>query len=440
VRFKIEHPWKFELVTAAFGLLALAWLYLHSLSPAFPPNDSPETIAAALTLGIQHPPGYPLATLLGRLSIVALGLGSAAWRMNCLSAALGVLSALLAGALAWRLSEGSSRSTRFGAALAAGAWLGVGATLWEQATEAKGGLYLLNLALGFGLWHACLSAVRGSRAGLRALALLAGLMLAAHHLSAAPWLLVALCWLAWAARDGRVPAPLSALWLLLPGLALYAYLPVRAAQDPLLDFGHPADWTQFKWMLTRAGYAAGPPLSAALIREQLAVLGRGVWQGSWMGLLLVPVALGVGALWRGRREAALALGAAAALSLLAGAVLNSTPADNRWLVLIFCLPGLALLPVAAGVGWGRLAERLRWGRYLLAVGLLLIAALAWRQWPRLDRRGSYAAWDYAQDMALSLPQGALYVGEGDYHVLPLIYRQAEGKRRDLSLILATLAG
>ena len=67
----------------------------------FPANDSPETISAALELGIQHPPGYPLHTLLGRLAVIGLPWGSAAWRMNCLSASLGVAAALLA-ALACR--------------------------------------------------------------------------------------------------------------------------------------------------------------------------------------------------------------------------------------------------------------------------------------------------------------------------------------------------
>jgi tetratricopeptide (TPR) repeat protein len=69
-----------------------------------------------------------------------------------------------------------------------------------------------------------------------------------------------------------------------------------------------------------------------------------------------------------------------------------------------------------------------------------LGLLAWRQWPRLDRRGSFAAWDYANDLALSLPPGALYLGEGDYHVLPLLEMQAAGRRRDVAVLLSVLAG
>jgi tetratricopeptide (TPR) repeat protein len=439
VRFKIEHPRQLELISVALAVLGLAWLYLHSLSPAFPPNDSPETIAAALSLGIQHPPGYPLATLLGRLSILALGSGSAAWRVNSLSVLLAEATLLLAGALAFRLSAGLPRSARWAAALGSGLWLGLNATLWEQATEAKGGLYLLNLALGFGLWHACLSAQNGSRRGLRAAALFAGLLLADHFLSAAPWLAVAAVWLLWTWRQGRLSRDPGALLWVLPGVLLYLYLPLRAAWDPALDLGHPSTWAQFKWMLSRAGYGQGPALNRALVLDQLRVLGRALlsWSG---GLGLVLALIGLRWLWIEARPSAWALGAAALLSIIAGSVLNPTPADNRWLVLIFSLPGLALLALFAGLGLGRLCAQPRLTLPLLLAVAAGLGFLAWRQWPRLDRRGSFVAWDYANDLALSLPQGALYLGEGDYHVLPLLELQARGRRPDVAVVLSVLAG
>ncbi|HXB98166.1 MAG TPA: DUF2723 domain-containing protein, partial [bacterium] len=84
--------------------LGLWAVYLATLSPAFPPDDSPETIAAAVTLGIQHPPGYPLPALLGRCAALGLPLGGAAWRINLLSSLLAVATALLGAALAWRLT------------------------------------------------------------------------------------------------------------------------------------------------------------------------------------------------------------------------------------------------------------------------------------------------------------------------------------------------
>src|SRR5262245_2970664 len=114
--FKIEHPRCQAVLLLASGALLLWGFYLATLSPAFPPDDSPDTVAAALSLAIQHPPGYPLAALLGRAAILSLPLGGPAFRMNLLSAALACLSAALAGALAWRLAP-ERRGLRPAAAL-----------------------------------------------------------------------------------------------------------------------------------------------------------------------------------------------------------------------------------------------------------------------------------------------------------------------------------
>ena len=68
------------LIPALVFLLCLA-AYLPTLNPAFRADDSPETIAACVTLGIQHPPAYPLHTLVGR-AFSFVPVGAAAFRLN----------------------------------------------------------------------------------------------------------------------------------------------------------------------------------------------------------------------------------------------------------------------------------------------------------------------------------------------------------------------
>jgi hypothetical protein len=58
-----------------------------------PGGDSGELIVAGCTMGIAHPPGYPLFTMLANL-IHKLPFGSPAWRIN-------LLSVLLSAASAW---------------------------------------------------------------------------------------------------------------------------------------------------------------------------------------------------------------------------------------------------------------------------------------------------------------------------------------------------
>ena len=442
--FKIEHPQRWIALCLSGCSLLLWGFYMATLSPAFPPDDSPETITAAFSLGIQHPPGYPLAALLGRCAIVAVPLGPPTFRVNALSAALACLAAALAGALAWRLTEARTAG-RLSAALLGCLGLGVLGAFWDQATEAKGGIYLLNLALGFGLWHSALSVEAW---GWRRTAILwgglGGLMLADHYPSAVLWLAPTGLWLAWQARQAQALQSLKlALVALLPGLSLYAYLPLRAMHAPLLNWGAPSTWSQFWWVLSRGGYTQAQVTDHALVaHEQVQLWWASLWQPGLLWSL--PLALvGLLVLWRSRRPALAALTAAITLGLFAALVFNKTPVENRWLALIFALPATALLAPLAGVGLATLLEGAQptYGRLGVALGLGLCLWAAKGHRLKADRSGSYVAWDYANDLSLSLPKGALYMAEGDYHVLPLLHAQAvEGKRGDVLSVLNVLTG
>jgi len=57
---------------AGLVFILLFGFYAHGVNPTFNADDSPETAACAATLGIQHPPGYPLHLLVGRLFVMAL--------------------------------------------------------------------------------------------------------------------------------------------------------------------------------------------------------------------------------------------------------------------------------------------------------------------------------------------------------------------------------
>ena len=90
------------LLIALLGLiLAVFGVYLSTLYPSVPGGDSGELIVAADQLGVAHPPGYPLFTLLGKIASW-LPVGSVAWRVNLLTA---LLAAAAAGVLAGAVSK-----------------------------------------------------------------------------------------------------------------------------------------------------------------------------------------------------------------------------------------------------------------------------------------------------------------------------------------------
>ena len=69
-------------------------VYWFTLAPAVWVGDSGELIAAAHTLGIPHPTGYPLWLLLVKGFSSVVPFGSVAWRANLFSALCAPLCAL----------------------------------------------------------------------------------------------------------------------------------------------------------------------------------------------------------------------------------------------------------------------------------------------------------------------------------------------------------
>lgn len=466
---ELRHASGFPVRAAALVLAAqflfVFGLYLHTLSSAFHPDDSPETIACAVVLGIQHPPGYPLHTLLGRLAVV-LGPGPAAFNVNLLAAFLGAVSSVLGACLLFTLglewAPWASQRGRLGAfALCGGLLLAFLQTLWFQSTIAKGGIYTLNLALTLGTLLAVLrvrdaalscpvETLRGGgpRSGLAPgsgtmAALLLGLGLANHWpsqvvLLPAYGLLLADAHLqrrAWPSVLAWPSLALKAAWPLVPGLTLYLYLPLRARLGPAQVWGDPATWAGFVRLIGRGQYTGVEASKTLGATWALAArVGEDLYQDwTWVGLGFVF--LGWALLFR--RRTLLACGLfAIPLGLVAGVLFKANPPPDSLFII-----DPYLLPAQVGIGLGLAGfVALPRTRRLLAPGLLLGAlALACLR-PNLWKRPTdFWGWDYTHNLLLGVPRGAVLVGQGDSNIAgPMVPRLVYGRRGDITPIAAVL--
>nr|XP_058915480.1 transmembrane protein 260 isoform X2 [Kogia breviceps] len=83
---------------------AVAAVFTLTLPPSVPGGDSGELITAAHELGVAHPPGYPLFTLVAKLAIILFPFGSVAYRVNLLCGLFGAVAAALLFFTVFRLS------------------------------------------------------------------------------------------------------------------------------------------------------------------------------------------------------------------------------------------------------------------------------------------------------------------------------------------------
>ncbi|MBU1023429.1 DUF2723 domain-containing protein, partial [bacterium] len=114
-------------------------VYWRTMCQALYIGDGGDFITASHILGVPHPPGYPLYTLLGKLFLslpIPGGLSQAAWRMNFMSAFFGALTTLLVYLLIRRITRHNWLA--FFASLA----VGFGQTFWSQAVITE--VYTLN--------------------------------------------------------------------------------------------------------------------------------------------------------------------------------------------------------------------------------------------------------------------------------------------------------
>ncbi|XP_053373976.1 transmembrane protein 260-like [Mercenaria mercenaria] len=75
--------------------VAVLAVYIYTMYPTVPGGDSGELIVAAHELGVAHPPGYPLFTLLLWSAMKFIPFGSVAWRANLLNAVLSAGATLM---------------------------------------------------------------------------------------------------------------------------------------------------------------------------------------------------------------------------------------------------------------------------------------------------------------------------------------------------------
>lgn len=239
-----DRPW----AELACGLIAFG-VYVFTLAPTVVGGDSGELAAVGATLGVAHPPGYPLYTLLAKL-FTFVPWGGVAHRVNLLSAVCGAAAAALLCRAVRRWSGSAWGGTAAAFAFA------FSPLVWPYAVTAE--VFPLNNLLVASLLLAMVGAETASddrrSRWLVAFAGLAGLALSNHHTSVfviAPFG----AYLLWRCRSTLSPGvvALCAVAAAL-GLAPYLYLPWAASRHPAIAWGDASTWSGFWAHLLRREY------------------------------------------------------------------------------------------------------------------------------------------------------------------------------------------
>lgn len=422
---------RFALGAAWVAALSALWVYVQTLSPTVAwvnqGEDSGDLLAAAATLGIPHPTGYPLFTLLGRAASL-IPLGTVAFRINLVAALAGAASVFFLARLVQELgaSRAEPDSRRVGPALLA-ALASAGAALayafsrgaWSQSVLAE--VYTLNAAfLGATLWSLARAERTGSVRHLCLAAFLFGLGLTNHRLllATAP----ALALVAWRfvvtqkiGKAGLVLLPLLAVW----GVTLYLYLPVRAWTVPEFSWGVPTTPERFWWMVSGAQYAQH--FFERGLSATVAYLAPGRL-GIDFGWGLAAIVAGAAASVFARPARSWLLWTTGATAVIPLAVYSIPDDAGYWMPIAFLAAALA------GTGWSSLAAAAgdrapaRVALAALALGAAAYALPA--HWAGVDASRDLRPWLYARRNLEAVEPNALVLSEYDGRTFALWFYKA----------------
>ena len=416
-------------------------VYAVTASPLVGWLDSAELVTGMVQLGVPHPPGHPLPMFLGHV-VGLVPVGDLAFRASVASAlaGAGAAAALFGAARTLGHLVSPALPARIVVATAAGAALGASFlwSLWFQAVRAE--VYALTLALVLlSMAHALVWLTTREPRRLHVCALAAALALVTHSLMAVAALAVAAV-LVMAKRPGW-RSLLTGLGTGIVGLGALVYLPVRAARDPIPDWGDPDTLSRFVWVVTgkafqrtasmeRADSAAFDAAEVvATLVEQLGVVVASLAVVGFVLLVRAPRS----------RAVSVALGGTVLASVVARALVGfegDNPDAHGYLT-----PALVALVLAALVPVWLVGEKLsaRSPRAVFAAALTL--SVLWPASRVVQNAGdaslheAHAAQKWGETLLAESPPGALLVTTHFETIFLLWYLQhVEGARPDIDVL------
>src|ERR1700694_4023315 len=244
-------------VEAAVVVGAVVVLYFFTAARDHAPGHNPESITAAVTLGVPHPPGYPLFTMLGHLFSL-MPLGPIPFRLNLFAVTCDALAVGVVYFTAFCLTR-----SRLAAAVAA-LMLAVNPVFWAWSLASE--VFPLNNLLAALLiyflvtWHAQPE---------RSCFLTASFFIADRGLTnhqTCVLLAPAFCFILWQQRAFLRTHPqllVICIATFCVGLLPYAYVPWASSHHPLHNWGNVSSVRDLLALIARRSYGTGRLVSTA---------------------------------------------------------------------------------------------------------------------------------------------------------------------------------
>ena len=446
--------WTFRFGVGVLVSIISLTIYILTLAPTVTFIDSGELAAVCSTLGIAHPTGYPVYTLIGRLFLLFPFSSNKVFQLNFLSALFAALTVLAIYNVTSHLQRNRGKENQEDVRqyamvpftlLTAGATallLGFSKTFWSQALITE--VYSLH-AFFVSLIIMCVVTVaknpseyHDEKRSVRFYALgayLFGLGMANHMTII---VLAPACVYLLIAREGIGNFLIKVIKILLPcfllGLSSYLFLPIRSAAQPSLDWGNPETIGNFFRHLSGKQYQVWMFSSFDIALKQCGIFFKTL--PAQFSPFYIPLAfLGLWKLYRKNKRILWFTVIVFIFDLLYSINYDIHDIES------YFLPCFIVTAIWIGMGFVQIGDVLtsksRVYQYALG-GLTLLSPIVplLSHYTDVDRHGDYFVHDYAHNLLKGVDHNSIIISrQWDFFCSPFYYFQyVEGVRPDVVLI------
>ncbi|MDO8446216.1 MAG: DUF2723 domain-containing protein [Deltaproteobacteria bacterium] len=467
-----------RLILLTLSAIIPFFIYLLTVAPTVVFFDSGELITSSFLVSPAHPPGYPLYVMMGKFATF-LPFGSVAYKVNIMAAffsSLAVMTVFLITSQVIKDLQVSETLRRYQELIsfATAITFAFSYSLWNQAIIAE--VYPLNTFITGLLIYILLSwrdkaqeikkmrrwedgnlstsqplnfstsQLNDSRL-LYLVCFLFGLGLGNHHtlLVILPIIFLVVAVTNWRLLFDAKAWSISLAFFML-GLSVYIFLPLRALQNPELNWGDPDTISKLKWVIFREGYPKGELSRPWGLFWQQAKTFDIIYEFSGAGLLMGCLGI-IAYIIKKPMEVLITVSVILILSL--GIIIYGNPIpENVFLIESFHTPSYMIFSVWIGAGMffllsliyrfaGKVFESKVMTAVLAVLIILLPTSLCAYFYPWNDRSDDFIAYDYAQNELATMPSNSVLFTWGDSGAFPLWYAQMVERFQPSVLLIHT---
>lgn len=400
-------------------------------------GDCGETISVSHTLGIQHPPGYPLHTLIAKLfSFIAIG--DISFRIYLFSVFLSLLNLILIYFFTLNiLPLINIKKDNFFIPVFASLFYLFGFTIWQQSIIAKGGIYIFNIMFLILLSIILLKIFYNKKIKyIYLFSFIFGLSLTHHHMSQFA-LLPAYFYFLYKSKifdSLKTKNFIFMILFFLLGISLYLYLPIRA-KTAILNWGDPSNLKNFLWVLTRYQYV-GSEITRSFFNsfnQFLKFFSCVFYEYLFLGFLFILI--GFVFLYKKNRILFFYFILIPIIFLTLTTIYLNLSKDRLYIMETYITPVYFPLSILLAIGvsyFTQLSKKAYLPVYIIAILLVFFQIFIF--YPKLDKSRYFFAYDYNKNILISADFTSILFTSGDGVVFPTWYlKYVKNFRQDITL-------